>query len=96
MNLTLSADENLVRKAREYAAEHGTSLNRLVRSFLERLVGDVPREEAGREFAAIASGSPGNSYGQKPRRDEIYEDRLHSIASGGRAGHTDQEIETPD
>ena len=94
MNLTLSADENLVRKGREYAAEHGTSLNRLIRSYLERLVGEVPREEAAREFAAIASGSPGNSHGHIPRRDEIYGERLDHIASRKQAGESDQERET--
>lgn len=94
MNLTLSADENLVRKAREYAAEHGTSLNRLIRSFLERLVGELPREEAAREFETVALRLPGNSHGHIPTRAEIYGERLDRIATGVRTEETDQEIAT--
>lgn len=80
MNLTLSADDQLVQRAREYAVAHETSLNQLIRDYLERLVGDLPREEAAKEFGAIATASPGNSHGQITRREEIYRDRIDGIA----------------
>ena len=33
MNITLSADEILIKKARKYAGEHNTSLNKMVKGF---------------------------------------------------------------
>jgi len=35
--LTLTVDEDVVRKAREYTAQHNTSISRLVNRFLEGL-----------------------------------------------------------
>jgi len=37
MNVTLSIDEKLLARARELAHERGTSVNQLVRDYLERL-----------------------------------------------------------
>jgi hypothetical protein len=37
--LTLSVDEELVRKARDYSQRHETSISQLVSRFLERLPG---------------------------------------------------------
>jgi predicted HicB family RNase H-like nuclease len=39
MNVTLSIDEKLLARARELAHERGTSVNQLVRDYLERLTG---------------------------------------------------------
>jgi len=39
MNLTLSIDEQTVERAREVANQQGTSLNALIREFVERLAG---------------------------------------------------------
>jgi len=39
-NITLSADERLVENARREAARRGTSLNQLIRDYLEELAGD--------------------------------------------------------
>ncbi|NBB90529.1 MAG: hypothetical protein GVY23_04895, partial [Spirochaetes bacterium] len=55
MNITLSADDALVRKARRFAQEHETSLNQLIRYYLEHPVGEFPLDEAAREYAAVAS-----------------------------------------
>ena len=38
-NLTISIPDHLLEKARKYAAQRGTSLNNLLREYLEELVG---------------------------------------------------------
>ncbi len=40
-NLTITVDEKILKKARIKALEEGTSVNALLRSFLERYVRDV-------------------------------------------------------
>jgi hypothetical protein len=50
MNITLSVDEQTVEKARETARNQGTSLNELIRRFLEQLAGIRP---TGKEVAAM-------------------------------------------
>lgn len=39
-NITLALDEKILTKTREIAAKRGTSLNGLIRSFLERICGE--------------------------------------------------------
>jgi len=39
-NITLALDEKIINKTRDIAARNGTSLNGLIRSFLERLCGE--------------------------------------------------------
>ena len=50
MNLTLSMDEHLVRRARKTARSMGKGLNQLVREYLERLAGS---NAARREVAEL-------------------------------------------
>jgi hypothetical protein len=79
MNITLSARDELIEQAREYAKEHGTSLNQLIRDHLERLVGVTPRDQAADEFVAVAremGGDSAASQGAWPGREAIYADRL--------------------
>ncbi|GAB6886536.1 hypothetical protein JCM13304A_00340 [Desulfothermus okinawensis JCM 13304] len=38
-NITISIPDHLLEKARRYAAERGTSVNKLIREYLEELVG---------------------------------------------------------
>ena len=45
-NLTLSLDEALLRAARKVALDRNTSVNQLVRDFLEGLVRETDRREA--------------------------------------------------
>ena len=47
-NVTLTVDENLLREARKVALDRNTSVNQLVREFLEQLV----RGQNGRKQAA--------------------------------------------
>jgi hypothetical protein len=57
-NLTLSIDDALLRQAREAALRENTSVNALVRDFLERYVDARSRRLAAlAQFEAVADGS---------------------------------------
>ncbi|HKC60157.1 MAG TPA: DUF6364 family protein [Myxococcales bacterium] len=81
MNLTLSVDDRVVERARQVAARQGTSLQALVRQYLETLAGSregaalVDRlEEQWREADEHLKQHPAKSY--RFDRDELYEDRV--------------------
>jgi len=81
MNLTLSVDDKLVEKARQVASRQGTSLQALVRQYIEMLAGSregvalVDRlEEHWREADKHLRNHPPKSY--KFDREELYEDRV--------------------
>jgi hypothetical protein len=61
VNVTLTADEGLVAKARAYAQARNTTLNQLVRDYLQRLTGRIDPERAAEEFAELARSRPGHS-----------------------------------
>lgn len=74
MNITLSANENLIRKCRDYAKRHNTSLNNLVRKYLERLVSAEEGATRGKEFAEIAKEFAGESEARYIfNREELYD-----------------------
>lgn len=74
MNITLSADESLIEKARNYAGKHKKSLNEMIREYLKHLVNDGDAAQAAREFEQIALHEGGESpVGYSFRRDEIYD-----------------------
>ncbi len=60
MNVTLSADEALIAKARAYAQARNTTLNQLVRDYLERITGGLDGPEAAKEFAKLVQEHPGS------------------------------------
>ena len=73
-NLTVTIEDDVLRRARIRALEQGTSVNALLREYLRAYASEGPAK-ALREIAAMArkarSGSgPG---GRKWRRDDIYE-----------------------
>lgn len=74
-NLTLTIDEGVLRRARIRALGSGTSVNAVVRAFLERYAGDEIEVQALAAFAALAdavesgSGPEGRSW----TRDELYD-----------------------
>jgi len=81
MNLTLSVDDKLVEKARQVASRQGTSLQALVRQYIETLAGAregavlVHRlEEQWREADKHFREHPPKSY--KFDREELYADRV--------------------
>ena len=61
VNLTLTADEQLVAKARVYAQARNTTLNQLIRDYLTRLTGPLDPQQAAAEFAELARSHAGRS-----------------------------------
>lgn len=73
MNLTLSVDDEVLRRARERAEALGTSVNQLVRDYLDQLAGKTDPAADAAEFARLSRLSHGNSRGWKFNREEIHE-----------------------
>lgn len=74
MNITLSADKQLVEKSRKYAREHNTSLNNLVREYLSRICGNQDGADSAEEFMTLANTMSGQSpEGYKFDRESIYD-----------------------
>lgn len=61
MNITLSADEQVIEKSRRLARQQGTSLNQMIRDYLEQLVGSRQAESAANEFRQLALKKGGRS-----------------------------------
>jgi hypothetical protein len=77
-NLTLSIEDELLKKARIRALEQGTSVNELVRQYLAKYVADEQTEQRRRaawiaEFEALARKAKGKSGGRKWTRESLYE-----------------------
>ncbi len=75
MNITLSVDEEVVDRARRHAEALGTSVNQLVREYLEQLAGNRSHEADAEEWGRLSNPPQGNSRGWKFNRDEIHERR---------------------
>ena len=75
MNVTLSIDDAVIREARKRAEKMGTSVNQLIRDYLEQFAGkrDVKRDLE--EFERLSRAAKGDSKGWKFNRDEIHERR---------------------
>ncbi len=77
-NLTLSIDDALLKRARIRALEADTSVNALVRAYLE----DFATADRGRRaiegFLQVARDSPGSSgpEGRSWSRSDLYEERV--------------------
>ena len=61
MNLTLSADEQLIKKMRELAAKRGSSLNQMIREYMQEATGGGDPQIKADEFARLAKEHPGES-----------------------------------
>jgi plasmid stability protein len=74
-NLTITVDEQTLKKARIRALEEGTSVNAILRDYLETYAG-VRRErrEAWRKIRELARTSAMSSGGKGlPEREELYD-----------------------
>jgi hypothetical protein len=71
-NITLSMDEELIRKGREVAAERGTTLNQMMRDLLSR---EVSREPGFKFMKMVAEANEKGYRSDGPylTREEIYE-----------------------
>jgi len=75
VNLTLSVDDRTLERAREVAREQGTSVNALIREYLERLAGARTGAQTLADLERQWAEKLGHS-GRRVRRDDLYEDRL--------------------
>jgi hypothetical protein len=72
-NITLSADEEIVAKVRDYAKEHNKTLNQLIRDYLKQCVEEAERKTTVQEFLRYAQQHAGCSdEGWRFNREEIH------------------------
>jgi len=76
VNLTISVDDDLLRRARHLARQRGVSLQDLLRDYLRSLAGEEPGEAVAAELLDLMNRHGGRSGGRCIRRDEAYEGRL--------------------
>lgn len=74
-NVTLTVDEETLRRARIRALEMGTSVNALVRDYLRQLAGRSTAAEGVAEFFAATKGAGAGSgpEGRTWNREELYD-----------------------
>ena len=73
MNVTLSIDDDTLQRARELASRRGTSLNQLIRDYLDQFASDLSPEETLAELADLWAVSSGDSSGRPWTREELHE-----------------------
>ena len=74
MNITLSADKDLISNSRLYAKKHNTTLNNLVREYLQRITNESEGKNIAGEFMNLAKNNGGKSAKDfKFNRDNIYD-----------------------
>ena len=73
-NLTIAVDDALLRRARIRALEQGSSVNALLRGYLEAFANPGnTRERAIRSFQALADRAQSGSGGRSWTRDQLHE-----------------------
>ena len=75
MNITLSIDEEVILRARERAERLGTTVDQLVRDYLDTLAGRSDPEVLADEFERLSRISDGHSNGWKFNREELHDRR---------------------
>jgi hypothetical protein len=75
VNVTLSVDDHVMKEARRRAEAMGTSVNQLVREFLEQFAGQSDPDADAAEFERLSRGAKGHSRGWKFNREELHERR---------------------
>jgi hypothetical protein len=73
MNVTIALNDQLVQKAREYAAERQTTLNGLVRQLLESALHPQSGPEGTFQLMDLAEAKPMDG---PWRREDVYRERL--------------------
>ena len=95
-NLTLSIDEMLLRKARIKALERGTSVNAMVREFIEKTVAeDAPELTRAEQFMRVIELGRFASTVPRMLREEMYDSdpriqRQLRIGTGANTSETSQ------
>jgi hypothetical protein len=75
MNITLSISDQTIREARRRAEALGTSVNQLVRDYLEQFAGKTDPSADAAEFERLSRASASHSAGWKFNREELHERR---------------------
>lgn len=73
MNVTLSIEEKLLARARALAHERGTSVNQLIRDYLERLTGGAGAADVMEQLERLWAEQAGRSGGWTWNREELYD-----------------------
>lgn len=73
MNVTLSIDDEVLARSRELAIRRGTSLNQMIRDYLEEVSSDLSSEEILQELNALWESASGDSGGGQWTREELHE-----------------------
>jgi len=73
MNVTLSVEEEVIEAARQRSKVLGTSVNKVVRDYLEQLAGRTDPGADAAEFEKLSRMANGDSRGWKFNRDELHE-----------------------
>ncbi len=78
MNLTVTIDDETLRRARIRALGQGTSVNAVVRQFLESYAGAEKEQEARSRLVRLARASQATSgkAGRSWSREDLYAERL--------------------
>ena len=77
-NLTLTLDDDLLRRARIRALEQGTSVNALVREWLERYADSGEQRDVTEALLDLFDEQRASEDGDwRWNRDELYDDRLN-------------------
>jgi antitoxin component of RelBE/YafQ-DinJ toxin-antitoxin module len=72
MNLTLSVDEQILRRARKTARAMGKSVNQLVREYLEQIANTNEARRDLEELRQLSAEAKGRSGGRSFDRDEVH------------------------
>jgi hypothetical protein len=80
MNITITVDDEVVRRARIRALEQGTSVNALLREYLESYAGADEERDARARLVRLARESHASSgrEGRAWTREELYAERVGS------------------
>lgn len=84
-NLTITVDEQTLKRARMRALQEDTSVNAVLREYLEEYAGRRrERREAGRRLLELTENSGMSSEGKGlPRREELYDREIARSRSAG-------------
>ena len=72
MNVTLSVDDGVIQEASRRAEAMGTSVNQLVREYLEQLAEKTDPKADAAEFERLSRAAQGNGRGWKLNRGELH------------------------
>ena len=72
-NVTIAIEEDVLKRAKRYAEEHGTSVNGLIRDLLARTVG-MPERRDLRHLFELMDRAKADGRGWRWNRDEAYDD----------------------